>query len=285
MRIVVTGGNGNVGRYLVQDLASDHDVGVVDQKGAAPAGVECVHGDLLDVDLCKRAFTGADVVIHLAAIPHPLSDPPERVWQVNVTSTFNVHEAAASVGVRRVVQASSDSTLGFCFMERPMEPLYLPIDEQHPCRPQDSYGLSKLVGEQIAATYTRRTGLETVALRLCLVLFPDVQFCQGLVAKRLAGGPAEMAKNLYVYNHVFDVVRAFRLAAEAPDIEHEVLFISAADLCAAEPTLELFRRHFPTAVNDVRGDLSGCKTIIDCSKATRSIGYAPMHTWREIPTD
>jgi len=283
MKIVVTGGNGNVGRYLVKELLKAHEVRVVDVRGTPPSGVEYVEGDLLDIELCRRALDGADVAIHLAAIPHPLSDPHERVWQVNTCSTYNIHEAAVQVGVRRVIQASSDSTLGFCFMERALEPLYLPIDEEHPCRPQDSYGLGKLVGEQIAQSYTRRTGLETVALRICLVLFPDVQFCKDLVERRRSGEPMEKSKGLYVYNHVFDVARAFRLASEASSIEHEVMFISAADLCSNEPTLDLFGRHFPS-VTDIRVDLSGYKTIIDYSKATALLGYAPQHSWREIPT-
>lgn len=284
MKIVVTGGNGNVGRHLVKELLKAHEVRVVDMCGTRPPGVEYVEGDLLDIELCKKALDGADVAIHLAAIPHPLSDPHDRVWRVNTCSTYNIHEAAVQVGVRRVIQASSDSTLGFCFMERPMAPLYLPIDEEHPCRPQDSYGLGKLVGEQIAQSYTRRAGLETVALRICLVLFPDVQFCRDLVKRRLSDEPMEKSKSLYVYNHVFDVARAFQLAAEAPSIEHEVMFISAADLCSNEPTLDLFRRHFPS-VTEIRADLSGHKTIIDYSKAAGILGYEPKHSWREIPAE
>ena len=280
MRIVVTGGNGNVGRHVVGDLMRDHDVVVLDRAGEPVEGVTFVQGDMLDMDVCRRALRGADAVAHLGAIPHPLHEPQETVWRVNVCSTYNIHEAAVEEGVRRVVQASSDSTLGFVFMQREFAPEYLPIDEEHPCRPQDSYGLSKLVGEQIAASFTARCGLETVALRICLVLFPDLDFCRNLVRHRLAN-PTEKTTGLWVYNHVLDVAQAFRLALETPGLTHEVLFVSAADLCAREPTLELLGRHLPE-VTDIRGDLSGNRSLINYAKATSVLGYEPEHRWTEI---
>jgi len=280
MKIVVTGGNGKVGRYLVADLAKDHEVVSMDRMGEPSDGAAFVKGDVCNFDACLRAFDGAEVVIHLAAIPHPLSDPQPHVWKVNVTSTYNVHEAAAQSGVRRVVHASSDSTLGFCFMDRRFEPEYLPLDETHPCKPQDSYGLSKLTGELIAQSFTRRVGLETVALRICLVLFPGVEYCMN-VASETQTKPASDRKNLWTYNHVLDVVHAFRLAAETDGLEHEVLFISAADVLAREETMELIQKYHPT-VSDIRSDLSGHRSLVDYSKATRLLGYEPRHNWREL---
>ena len=280
MKIAVTGGNGKVGKYLVAELVKDHHVTVLDRAGEAQKGATFVQGDVCDYDTCVRAFEGADVVIHLAAIPHPLSDPQPFVWKVNVTSTYNVHEAAVAAGVRRVVQASSDSTLGFCFMERRIEPEYLPFDEKHPCKPQDSYGLSKLTGELIAQSFTRRTGLETIALRICLVLFPGVEYCVR-VATDAGDKPAVDQKGLWLYNHVLDVVQAFRRAAEVEAVEHEVMFVSAADLLATEETMELVKKFYPT-VTDIRGDLSGHRSLVDYSKAGRLLGYAPKHNWREM---
>ncbi|MEW6357066.1 MAG: NAD(P)-dependent oxidoreductase [Planctomycetota bacterium] len=280
MNIVVTGGNGKLGKHLVAELVKDHQVTVLDRAGEVPKSAAFIQGDVCDYDTCLRAFKGADVVIHLAAIPHPLSDPQPLVWKVNVTSTYNVHEAAVAAGVRRVVHASSDSTLGFCFMNKRIEPEYLPLDEKHPCKPQDSYGLSKLTGELIAQSFTRRTCLETISLRICLVLFPGVDYCLR-VTRDARDKPAVDRKNLWTYNHVLDAVQAFRLAAEVETVEHEVLFISAADLLASEETMELVKRFHP-AVTDIRGDLSGRKSLVDYSKAGRVLGYMPKHNWREI---
>jgi len=282
MRIVITGGNGKLGRYLARELSSDHEITVVDVAGGPEDGVRFIKGDLLDFDLCKQAVDGAEAVVHLAAIPHPLTDPQQKVWRVNVCSTYNIHEAAAQCGVRRVVQASSDSTLGFCFMERRFDPEYLPFDEAHPLKPQDSYGLSKVAGEEIARSFTQRCGLETVALRICLVLFPDVEYCQNVVRDRKTQ-PTEFAKNLWTYNHVLDVCQAFRLAVETPSIEHETMFISARNLLAREPTIDLIEKYMPD-VTDLRADFRDHMSLVNILKARHVLGYEPQHDWTEIPT-
>ena len=81
---------------------------------------------------------------------------------------------------------------------------------------------------------------------------------------------------------VLDVVQAFRLAAEVEGMKHEVMFISAANLLAREETMGLLKKYHPT-VTDIRADLSGHKSLVDYSKATRLLGYEPKHDWTEIP--
>ena len=76
-------------------------------------------------------------------------------YQTNVVGTFNVHHAAFRLGVKRVVSASSNAIVGWSYSERFM-PDYLPIDEDHPLRPEDVYGLSKEIGETIARSYARK---------------------------------------------------------------------------------------------------------------------------------
>eukprot|EP01032_Pedospumella_encystans_P019775 gene19775-22481_t len=125
-----------------------YQVGVLDL--AAPA-----RSDVL------QAMAGYDAVMHVAGIPHPLNDPAKRVFDVNVNGTFNVLEAAAQHGIGKVVFTSSESTMGFAFATHRLAPLYIPVDEAHAARPQDPYGLSKVVSEQICKTYTQRTGMRT----------------------------------------------------------------------------------------------------------------------------
>src|SRR5262249_43171714 len=84
--------------------------------------------------------------------------PPEAVFGNNAMGQFHVFEAAARLGIRRVVSASSFAAYGMSFPDRPFAPDYLPLDEDHPLAPQDPYGLSKAVGEQIAAAYAGRGG-------------------------------------------------------------------------------------------------------------------------------
>ena len=98
------------------------------------------------------ALAGADAVVHLAAIPTHSVVSNEQTFALNTGGTFNVHEAAWRLGVRRVVTLSSEAVLGWAprAWTRLVLPDYFPIDEEHSCSAQDAYGLSKIVSEQIA---------------------------------------------------------------------------------------------------------------------------------------
>jgi nucleoside-diphosphate-sugar epimerase len=277
MRIVVTGASGRVGRYLLRELGAEHDVRAFDLRPLADPKVTFVGGDITNLEDCKRAIDGAEVVIHLAAIPNPLSDPPERVMLVNAMGTFNVLEAATSAGVRRVVTASTDSALGFVFRKRDFLPEYLPIDEAHPLKPQDPYGLSKLIGEETCKSYTRGYGLETVCVRICRVLFPE----DAELNARLASEPTILAKGLWVYVDVRDAARAFRLAAERPGLGHEALFAAAPDVCAREETASLLERFYPALLPWV-DRVPGHSSLITGAKARQTLDFVPRFTWRDL---
>ena len=88
--------------------------------------------DLTDAGAAHALVAGCEVVVHTAAIPQPIHNPPHVVFGNNMMSTFNVLEAAIAAGVRRVVNFSSETVPGFIFAYRPFRPEYLPIDEEHP---------------------------------------------------------------------------------------------------------------------------------------------------------
>ena len=276
MRVLVTGGSGRVGSYVVPELiAAGHDVAILDIRAPAAPGAAFHEGSILSLDDCRDAFTGVEAVVHLAAIPHPLNDPPEQVMRVNVMGTWNVHQAAVEAGVRRVVQASSDSTYGYIFRTREIPLDYLPIGEDYPQRPQDPYGLSKAVGEQIARTFADGSGLETVALRICWVWMPD----EPAAYRRLTQEPDTWWRNLWVYNDARDAALAFRLAVETPGLACERFCISAADNGTEADTLDLFSKHYGDVA--LRKPIEGRQSPIDTSRAAERLGYRPRHSWRD----
>jgi UDP-glucose 4-epimerase len=278
MRIVVTGGSGYVGRTVVQWLSADHEVAVYDRQEPA-ADVEHIRGDILDLKALTHAFAGADGVVHLAAIPVPFRDPDDLVMETNVMGTERVVAAAAAAGVKRLVAASSDSTLGFVFGEGQIVPEYVPIDEQHPLRPRDAYGLSKLIDEEICRRYTRAMGIETVCLRYCWV-WSEREY--GAI-ESLQAQPQTFVGQLWGYVDVRDVAQAVERSLVASGITHETLFISAKRTFMREPTLELVRSYLPESVELRRPEYFAeepNRCLHDYARATRLIGYEPAYDWK-----
>ena len=134
------------------------------------AGAEYARCDVTDIDCLTELLRDRDAVVHLAAIGNPALGAPDAVFLSNALGTFNVFEAAARAGIRRVVSASSINALGFGFGVRDFTVRYLPIDEQHPTMPTDAYSFSKNVVEDIADFYWRREGIVSVSMRLPAVL-------------------------------------------------------------------------------------------------------------------
>jgi len=173
MRVLVTGGAGKVGLAVVERLvAHGWEVAVVGRRGAAEVPQGALHGasyaacDITQYEDVLAQMRGCDSVVHLAAIPYPGGAPAAELFAINVAGTFNVFEAAARLGVRRVVQASSINALGCFYSVGELEPDYLPVDELHPVRTTDPYSLSKHLVEQIGDYYWRRDGIASVSLRL-----------------------------------------------------------------------------------------------------------------------
>src|SRR6266566_5460913 len=174
-KCLVTGGAGFIGSHLVERLvALGHAVRVVDNLSTGDeanlAGVaddiEFVRGDLCDVEVCRRAVVGMDVVLHLAAlpsVPRSLKDP----WAshaANVNATVRLLEACVEAKVARIVYSSSSSVYG----DTPV----LPKTEAVEPLPRSPYAASKLAGEQYVLAFARTGLIEGVALRYFNVFGP-----------------------------------------------------------------------------------------------------------------
>lgn len=277
-RVLVTGGSGGIGTFLLEELRGAYAAIVFDRRPPAGPAAGFVAGDVLDLTALTEAARGAEAVIHLAAIPNPFNDPPERIFAVNVEGTFHACEAALQASVRRVVLAGSDSATGLAIKTAPAAPAYLPVDEAHPRTPSEAYGLSKLVVEEIGRTYARR-GLEVVVLCPVFVVLPGKE---GQLAER---GAERVSRNLWAYVEPADVAQAFRLALALPRVDYEAFLIGAADTLSPIPSLELARGAFGALPEVRRPEWFAANphaSLYDIRKAMRVLGYRPRSDWRRL---
>jgi nucleoside-diphosphate-sugar epimerase len=275
MKILVTGGVGKVGQWVVRELlgAGSYEVTVFDRlPGPERGAVKYLVGDVQDLGQVVEAMADAEAVIHLAAIHNPNIATASVTYQTNVVGTFNVHHAAFRLGIKRVVSASSNAIVGWSYSERFM-PDYLPIDEDHPLRPEDVYGLSKQIGETIAHSYSRK-GLETVMLRPSGVVTPEE-----LERIKKDGGRRPTGFHAYSYIDARDLAVAFRLAVEQPIPSGTTLFIVADDSTIAEPLCDLYARLMPN-MGDKARSLTGNKGSYSNSRGKNLLGWQPVHSWR-----
>jgi nucleoside-diphosphate-sugar epimerase len=273
MRIVVTGGSGKAGRWVVRDLREHgHEVLNVDTKHDGSAHGLCLVADLADDGQAFEALKRADAVVHLAAIPAPDIRTPAETFRINTLSTYNVFAAAEAHGLKRVVWASSETVLGLPF-DTP--PLFAPIDETIEPRPEWSYALSKVLGEEMARQFNRRTGIPFVGLRISNIMEPD-----DYAAFPSYWDDAQLRRwNLWGYVDCRDVALACRLGLGADVTGAEVCIIAAADTVMPRPSAELMAEVFPEV--PLTRPVTGRETLLSIDRARRVLGYEPAHRWSD----
>lgn len=273
-KVVVTGSSGRAGRAVVADLsAHGYEVTGVDlAKPGSDLGAPTLQADLTDLGQVLEVLLHADAVVHLANIPAPGLFAAGRTFAENTVMNYNVFSAAKDLRLKRVVWASSETTLGLPF-DTP--PRYAPVDEAHYPVPESTYALSKVASEAIAEQFARWSGIPFVGLRFSNILgereyrtFPEGCW-RDLHARKW---------NLWGYIDELDVAQSCRLGLTAGVEGAEAFVIAAADTVMNRPSRELMQEVFPgVPVADALGEF---ETLLSIDKARRVLGFAPAHSWR-----
>ena len=294
--VLVTGGRGASGRWVADRLAGDYEVVVVDYERPGSDGDPAPHITFRAADLADRGealdtvhAVDPDAVVHWAAIPVAGTHPDGRVFETNVRAAKNVLDAAGRADAR-IVQASSDGAYGFFFADPTPLPDALPITEDHPLRPEDPYGLSKVTAEATAAAVARREGVPAVSIRPSWIQYPGEYACRndGYVGELDAG-----AGNFWSYVDARDVADLVAAAlagtagadpAVAPGA-HEAVNCVAADNALGRPLLDLLRESYGEIPADCAVDGSALADGDDrgayaVEKAERLFGWEPSRSWR-----
>src|SRR5579864_1200334 len=276
-RICVTGASGKAGRAVVRDLLEHgYDVAATD-VAASRADIESgmLRAELTDYGQAVETLRGVDAVVHLANIPAPGIYTPAVTFNANITMNFNVFQAAAELGLSRVVWASSETTLGLPFE---VPPRYAPVDEDHYPLPTTTYALSKVASETTAGQIARWSGIPFIALRFSNIMAPaDYQDFPSYWAD-----PAERKWNLWGYVDERDVAAACRLALSARQeavAGSPSFIIAAADTVMNRPSAGLLAEVFPDV--QLRSEVSEFGTLLAIDRARQVLGYEPRHSWRD----
>jgi nucleoside-diphosphate-sugar epimerase len=295
MRIFFTGGSGKAGRHVAPFLAEQgHQVTNADLVPLGHPAVDDLTVDLTEIGETYSALAGLarfdelepattpayDAVVHFAAIPRILLTSDARTYATNVLSTYNVLEASTRLGIRKVVFASSETTYGICFAQGERRPLYVPVDEEHPTVPEDSYAMSKVANEVTARSFQARTGADVYGLRINNVIEPG-EYAE--MFPPFLEDPALRRRNLFAYIDARDLGQMVQRCLDVDGLGYEVFNVANADMSVAATTDEVRERFYDGV--ELRRPMGRNETFYSIDKARDLLGFSPQYSWRDVLPD
>ena len=296
MRVLFTGGSGKAGRVVVPYLIEQgHRVLNVDKVPLEVPGVDNLIADITESGQMFNALSAYagfdelepgkgvpkfDAVVHFAAIPRILLVPDNETYRVNVMGTYNVIEAATKLGIRKIVFASSETTYGICFADGMRKPEYIPVDEEHPVLPEDSYAMSKVVNEVTGRSFHQRTGADIYGLRINNVIAPEQyesDFPTWLV------NPDMRRRNFFAYIDARDLGQIVDLCLKTDGLGFQVFNASNDDHSVAMTTAELIERYYEDV--PLKREMGEEETFYSNRKVREMLGFRQAHGWRNYVED
>jgi UDP-glucose 4-epimerase len=302
-KVLVTGGAGFVGSYVVRQLLRDgHDVAVYDSfvQYMVPDGrreqpnlalrlkdvqdrIRVIRGNTLNKDFLRRQVIAErpDVVIHMAAMPLAALaiEHSEEAFHSILTSTHNLLEIMRDLDSPcRLAFASSSMVYGDFLAER--------VSEEHPTNPKDIYGAFKLAGEIMVHAYGRNYGLDTVIFRPSAVYGPldaNNRVIQKFIAAAQSGQPLLVHGDGSMrmdFTHVEDCAAGIVACALHPAARDEIFNVTRGEARSLADLVAILRRHFPDLQIEQRPkpDHVPLRGTLDVGKARRLLGYTPKVT-------
>lgn len=293
MKVLITGSSGRLAGFLIRELADKHEL-ILTSRRQPPqefSSFPWIKADLNCFEDCQLAVAGVEAIQHLGAQAEPSDHPKLRrhkeqqgiafdaTFKTNLLGTYYLLQAAVEAKVRVFVMTGSNCAFGhgFRISQTPFPIQSLPIDETHPCYPEDSYSFSKGAGEALLATYSRAYGIRTYVTRPAAI---RTESQRRQIAKE--AGPARAWDPwLWAWVGSEDLARAHRLLLEAADELplHDLYLVNADDTTALEPSLELVERFRPELLS--RTDkLSEHQSFFNCDKLKKMVGWQHQTSWR-----
>lgn len=294
--ILITGGAGFIGSNLVEKLLKNNNtIDIIDNFNDIYKGKEqqideitknytpikdfnIIKGDLLQDSTYKNIKNNIDIIFHLAAQPgvrHSIENPAE-VSNNNIISTIKIFNYAINQNIEKIIYASSSSVYG--------NPLYTPVNENHPKNPISPYAVSKLAGEMYADYYFREYNLPVISLRFYTVYGPrgrpDMairRFFNNLIQNKeiIIYGDGEQLRD---FTYVSNIVDGLILAAENEKAKNEIFNLGCSNPISVNQLVDKMYNivNKPKKVKYIKskkGDVT--VTHSDISKAKKILNYYP----------
>ena len=319
--VLLTGASGRLGNFVAPYLKSKgYNVTCFDNAPQPPdsenvkLGLPFVQGNLLSLGDCMRAIAHAqaDIIVHLGAIPFNTEIAPayakdygvgtegsrfvqrfdeDLTMNVNTMGTYYILDAARRLGVKDIVAAGSYFALGIGFRisgtSFPVD--YLPIDEEHPCVPEDSYSLSKYLNEETLKAFSRAYGMNCVALRLMGIYYYNNEMSNKNYSFGINVPDPEPGKVDYMTGSTFQYVDA-RDAAIFIELSIKAIeggkmnpfeaFFTVTDTTYVDNTVDVVKKCWPSLADKAAG-IKGSDGLISYEKARKLLGYEPQNSWRK----
>ena len=290
MRLLFMGGSGKAGKYCIDYLRDQgHTILNVDLIDLGHNSVQTRLADITDsgqifdvmssyanyheLDL-GQGVPKFDAVIHFAAIPRLMMTSDNECYRVNTLGTYNVLDAAIKFGIKKIIFASSETTYGVCFADGEVKPDYLPIDENHPTIPQDSYAMSKVVNEATAKSFQRRSGIDIYGLRINNVIEPHEYKEKFPVYME---NPDLRRRNIFSYIDARDLGQMVQKCLDTDGLGYEVFNVSNDDHSVGLSSEELIETYYQGV------EIKTSKvpeSFYTNEKAKQLLGFQPCHSWR-----
>jgi len=295
-RVVVTGGSGRLGRFVVDELQDICAISVLDI--ASPRqDVPYFETDILDPIGLRAAFAGQEAAIHLAGFDDGMAPHDSDYMKTNVQGAWNVFHAAEEVGLRKLVVASSSAAYGIGADRMPDT---LPVDEAHPLHTTGTYGHSKEAIETMARHFVRRGRLDIVCLRPTLIVRPEREAAilaqlalpdpdgdppEGGVLSASGTAPYGALSATRSYVRSQDAARAFRMALDYDGAGYDVFNVGAADGIGRVDTLARMAAVYGR-LPEVRDPALYARdphaSVLDSRRARDRLGWEPEGDWTSV---
>jgi UDP-glucose 4-epimerase len=304
MSVLVTGGTGAIGAWVIRELIAHNQMTIAYDNIADSSSLQDVmdktkieRADITDfgnlVYTCKKYEV--ESIIHAAAYLE--EDSVYRSFKTNCEGTVNILEAARILDIRRIVYCSAFAALGHMSGENG-PPNYKPVNEDYVGKPESFYGITKSFSENLGLAYCKKYGLDFVALRFSALYGPgralsrhgryltvDLMVTNAMLGKQTViqqGGDA-----VQDWTYIRDVARGIFLALSANALKHRVFHISYGQGLSLRQIAQTVREVFPKASIEIGPglDLYGWGSpsgfVLDITRARNELGYEPKYSPRE----